>query len=284
MHKTLSIIFSLFVSFTFLGCSGGGGDSEPSFPESSEKWAGIYRTSERFNFSSGGGIALQMDITAESLRGSYETSAGGTGTFSGTRSNNQITIKFDQTQGCYTNLEGRGTVSEDESDINIILDGSSCGRTFDNGPARLIKLPVTPSGTDFTGTYFGMNFNDTGLMVSVQTDDSFNFQGNVWILKAKRGPLENFELGQYDSTEINLLSSPVSGVLGNADGECSSYCYTRLYMADINIESNLVPTPLGYVTILDAYTNGDTRILRTSWAYENSGNGGVLSDADSVLF
>ena len=291
MHSYLpQNVLSILVSLSLSACGGGGGDGESDSPSTSgqstkEAWVGLYRATSGPEVNEPGivlpdvyegGILIDMRKQNSNVTGSYETTDGGEGTVSGSFTPEGVNLTLTPNESCPGEIHVQGTPSEDGAQVTTSISGSDCTRIYHTGAARLLKVPPSPVGTDFTGVYYGTNLNRTGFLLSVETQNSHDFRGRVWVLST--------ELGSNDDDSIDMLSSPVSGTLGNADDQCSSYCYSRLEMTDIDsdiIDANGDSSGphSGHVMILDYYSVGSKTELQTRWSFEteqgNTGTGSV---------
>lgn len=268
------------------GSSDGEGDSSATEQPINEEWVGLYRaTSGPETNEPGiiepdvyeGGIFINMRKQGSEVTGSYKTTDGGEGSISGTFDSEEIDLTLTQNENCPGTIFVSGVPSKDGSNVTTTISGNDCERFYHSGTARLIKSPPPPTGTDFTGVYFGISQRSTGFLLSIATQDGYDFQGTAWVLTS--------DLGANPESRFTMISSPVSGTLGNADDQCTSSCYTRLEMTNAvsdftDIDGEAVEPVSGHVTILDHYLMDSTKVLRTSWSLQlgdevNLATGGV---------
>ncbi len=256
----------LTIMFTLSGCSGGGNDSSPSVATKKEIWGGTY-SYLRANFNTGtnlfDSIILRLNINGETVSGQYETTAGGEGSVTGTKTNKTISLTLTQSlPGCPGSFSINGQVSSNGKDVVADFSGSDCTGDYSNGNARILIVPSEPAGTDFTGQYYGNNIN-TLYFLSTSTQNGTDYSGSVTII----------------NDDLTIMTANVSGSLGN-DGTTS---LMRMDLTDIVNEST-VDFASGSMSTHDMYQdNTGLNRLRVSWDFRYNGGGGIGTGGVDML-
>ena len=141
--KTFRLLTGLFVMVSLWGCGSGNGGSIPVAPEAAVNITGIWGGIVASTVSGMSTATLKVTQVGNIATGSYSTTAGFLGTFSGTVTGTTLSFTMTSIQpGCTGTFSGTGNVSTPQvgqPTMSFNYNGSSTCGGLESGTGTLTK-------------------------------------------------------------------------------------------------------------------------------------------------
>ena len=175
MKKLFVILAAMFLLvISSCGSGGGGGSDNHSTSPTSVNATGTWRGSYDSTVSGKQTIELNIQQNGAKITGTYISSAGGTGTFSGSASGNEASLMITvKNPDCTGSLSGTGTIDTQTSPnkMSIQFNGSTACGGDESGTGSLEKQTATT--VNATGTWQGVVTGVGNITLDIQQPEHF---------------------------------------------------------------------------------------------------------------
>jgi hypothetical protein len=156
-----------------------------------------------------------MQRTNNVISGAFKTDTNISGNLSGSIYDNNINISLVSTDpSCIGQYSGTGTVTNDNY-IEFRYSGSDCLGTYTNKYGKLFKL-INVATNKWSGNWWGNPLIDDYTIISLNTNDNVNFNGNlISVNRVDKSVLTADLNGVWGIPSVNNMDMTGSNIIGN---------------------------------------------------------------------
>ena len=209
MKKLFVILAAMFLLvISSCGSGGGGGSDNHSTSPTSVNATGTWRGSYDSTVSGKQTIELNIKQENSQITGTYISSDGGTGTFSGSASGNEASLMITvKNPDCTGSLSGTGTIDTQTSPnkMSIQFNGSTACGGYENGTGSLEKQTATT--VNAAGTWQGVGSLVGNMTLNIQQNRSA-ITGTFSTTIGGSGSLTGSVSGNTGTVTLNVTNPP----------------------------------------------------------------------------